>query len=366
MGNCQTKKATTDAVAPGSSEHHKRSNNVAEHSRQKQTDASPPQNIATTASDTEPATPEKAEPSTAASASGVVSVNQSPSHDAVVQELDQAVSKAASKDSTIQSGGDFVTRESSAKSSVIVPLAPTAEASTVVNAAVSGSRSRSMGGVTNDVDGNEEQDDHASMWETTVVTQEQEKPKSFMDQIDAFRDSCCGVGGGQDRGITTDDEDAEVEEEAAARIETANSSSAMKSVGQEVSPVNSEEGEKTVNATAYPMPDDHEGKDDLEKERSSVSRGSASTSFLSRMRSKASTAGPTASSKDSSTVLRSVSTSSVVSNPNDPNYKVKRKLNKKLREIEALEKKDPDTLTPEQKEKLESKESVLQSLQDLE
>lgn len=48
--------------------------------------------------------------------------------------------------------------------------------------------------------------------------------------------------------------------------------------------------------------------------------------------------------------------------PSSPNYKKKRKLTKKLREIEALEAKDQETLTDEQKEKLTTKETVLESL----
>lgn len=47
----------------------------------------------------------------------------------------------------------------------------------------------------------------------------------------------------------------------------------------------------------------------------------------------------------------------------DPNYKKVRKLNKKLREIEAIEAKDKDLLTKEQLEKLSTKDSVLQSLE---
>lgn len=49
----------------------------------------------------------------------------------------------------------------------------------------------------------------------------------------------------------------------------------------------------------------------------------------------------------------------------DPNYKQKRKLSKKLREIEAIEAKDKELLTKEQLEKLATKESVLQSIAEL-
>jgi len=59
---------------------------------------------------------------------------------------------------------------------------------------------------------------------------------------------------------------------------------------------------------------------------------------------------------------RAASTASSVVSSNDPNYKQKRKLNKKLREIEALEVKDSESLTIDQKEKLETKDEVLQSL----
>jgi len=48
--------------------------------------------------------------------------------------------------------------------------------------------------------------------------------------------------------------------------------------------------------------------------------------------------------------------------PKSPNYKKKRKLIKKVREIEALEAKDPESLTPEQLQKMASKDSVLESL----
>jgi hypothetical protein len=52
--------------------------------------------------------------------------------------------------------------------------------------------------------------------------------------------------------------------------------------------------------------------------------------------------------------------------PSDPNFKLKRKLAKKLRQIELLEQKGNDDLTPEQLVKIESKTNVLESLQELE
>jgi hypothetical protein len=68
MGNCQTKKATRDAVAssPSSGQDEQKLH------------AAVPREAATNASDTEPTTPEKAEGPTSV-------VSQSPSQDAVVQ-----------------------------------------------------------------------------------------------------------------------------------------------------------------------------------------------------------------------------------------------------------------------------------------
>lgn len=52
--------------------------------------------------------------------------------------------------------------------------------------------------------------------------------------------------------------------------------------------------------------------------------------------------------------------------PSNPNFKLKRKLTKKLRQIEGLEQKGKDNLTPEQLVKIDSKRNVLESLQELE
>jgi hypothetical protein len=351
MGNCQTKKATSDAVAPASGHQERKIN----------TDV-----VTNTGSDTDPATPEKAESSKSI-------FTQSPSQDAVVQ-LNQVVSKASSRDSSnaanhvggsaIESG--TLDRHSSTKSSsVLVPLAPSVDASTVVSgkSAIANSYSQQYpkeGEKRDHDDDDDDYDDDTRMFERqneyNVESSIDKTSNSFMDKLDAFRDSCCGGGAAASQSGTRQREMIEREDDDDTEDKMEDEKTQLRiNRNQNVSPAESiEEDVSMIDAAAYPMPDTEES---LQKEPSSVSRGS---SFFSRVRSKnkESTATvPASVSRDSSAVL------SVASD--DPNYKQKRKLNKKLREIEALESKDPDNLTPEQREKVESKASILQSLKEL-
>lgn len=362
MGNCQTKKATRDAVAssPSSGQDEQKLH------------AAVPREAATNASDTEPTTPEKAEGPTSV-------VSQSPSQDAVVQSAVEddhqgVLSKAISRDSrsssvvanhgagstVVSTGGDDFQRDSSAKSSVLIPLDPTVDASTVVSAS---GKSRSGQSFNKDGEQQEEGGDNESfMGNETVFTREEEKSKSFMDKLDTLRDSCCGGGGGSGTAtLNAEQYDMQYEQEKDNDQDDATADMSRNKNSHLSTTISRSEDEKSaIAAETYPMPETGES---LEKEPSSVSK--RTTSFMSRVRSKASGVNM-ASSKDSA-AQRSVESSSVVTaDTDDPNYKQKRKLNKKLREIEVLESKDPDSLTPEQREKLESKASVLQSLKELE
>jgi hypothetical protein len=60
--------------------------------------------------------------------------------------------------------------------------------------------------------------------------------------------------------------------------------------------------------------------------------------------------------------IPTITSASISLDPSEPNYKSKRKLVKKLRQIEALESKDRSSLTQEQIEKIATKPSVLESL----
>jgi hypothetical protein len=363
MGNCQTKKATRDAVAGSTTPSSEQQQQRNQQEQKLQNKA--PREAATTASDTEPTTPEKEQTSPSV-------VTQSPSQDAVVQSAadDHAVlAEANSRDSkssvaashgggsTVVSTGSNFQRDSSAKSSVIVPLDPTVDASTVVSA----SGKSGLGQSSNNENGHEEDEEELeSLANGTTFTRE-EKSKSFMDQLDALRDSCCGGGAvaGATGGTLNAQYDMQNEEQDTTDAEVSRNKSDN---NMTMDASHSEDEEKSmIAADVYPMPETGES---LEKDPSSVSRGT--TSFMSRIRSKASGVN-TGSSKDSSAVRLAASSSGVTAtSSDDPNYKQKRKLNKKLREIEVLESKDPDSLTPEQREKLESKASVLQSLKELE
>jgi hypothetical protein len=132
----------------------------------------------------------------------------------------------------------------------------------------------------------------------TEVT-EVEKPKSFMDTVDGFYDKICGAEVGSDREQNP--------------YNVVQNSSIVSESTSSIVPVLSADSTEAASTVASAAP---------------------------------STGLPRAAS----------TTSSVVS------YKQQRKLNKKLREIEAIEAKDPESLTPEQTEKLATKEEVLQSL----
>mmetsp|Transcript_9900 Transcript_9900/g.18615 ORF Transcript_9900/g.18615 Transcript_9900/m.18615 type:complete len:335 (-) Transcript_9900:182-1186(-) len=332
MGNCQTKKATSGAVAapPASSSDQRK----------------PREATSTNASDTEPGTPEKAN----------VVVLPSQSHDAVVQSAISADASHGGAESTIISARSDLHRDSSAKSSVVVPLAPTVDASTVVSASAKTQKRR--GDATNKEDEYDDYDEDDSFLANETVTTREEQPKSFMDQLDSLRDSCCGGGAGAGAASATLNEqyndamqnENDKEEETTSRNMTTTHSE-------------EEEDDETPNVAAdtYPLPGTGES---LEKEQSSVSKGG--NSFMSRMRSNSSTkeSGVNKAASNDSSAIQSLASSSV--GTNDPNYKQKRKLNKKLREIAVLEAKDFDSLTVEEREKMESKASVMQSLKELE
>lgn len=160
--------------------------------------------------------------------------------------------------------------------------------------------------------------------EETIV---EEKPKSFMDKVDAFRDSCCGVSAsatGVDKvkedsilvsGKDEPEDDEEAEEEASAVTEKAESV------------LVSEEQEPPTTESVVEKPSDE------------VTEPVVAT--------------------DTAPVIQPKFRS--------PTFKERRKLKKKLREIEAIEEKKAtgEELTNDQLEKLASKDDVLEHLNTL-
>jgi len=272
MGNCQGKKAA----------------NVETTARSK--DVNTPKTVVESPlqPETQPATPEKetvaAAPSVAKSASEAVSL---------------AVSQSASKDTTVFTTG-AETAVSAAETADEMPRSSTAKS------AVSTVPSADETAVT-------ATDQSLAHLESNLQTMptdftEVEKETSFLDKVDAFRDSCCGADG------------------AAPAARDNNTSEVV-------------ESSSGVYAAA--------SEDDTEAPSTVVPGVSADGTDAS-----ASAVGFSQSSSMASSVISS----------NDPNYKQKRKLTKKLREIEAIEAKDHESLSPDQQEKLATKEEVLRSL----
>ena len=137
---------------------------------------------------------------------------------------------------------------------------------------------------------------------------EVERENYFLDKVDAFRDSCCGAGAD---GAAIDNNTSEAVESSPS-ISTTFSKAETEAPSTVVPVVSTAETEAAASAVGF--------------------------------------------SKSSSTA------SSAVTSSNDPNYKQKRKLTKKLREIEAIEAKDPAEITPDQQDKLAKKNEVLQNL----
>jgi hypothetical protein len=137
---------------------------------------------------------------------------------------------------------------------------------------------------------------------------EVERENSFLNKVDAFRDSCCGAGAD---GAAIDNNTSEAVESSPS-VSTTFSKAETEAPSTVVPVVSTAETEAAASAVGF--------------------------------------------SKSSSTA------SSAVTSSNDPNYKQKRKLTKKLREIEAIEAKDPAEITPDQQDKLAKKNEVLQNL----
>lgn len=151
--------------------------------------------------------------------------------------------------------------------------------------------------------------------ETTIPTEvaevEVEKPKGFMDKVDAFRDSCCGVSGGAE--VAAAATTTEVVDNPAVTEEVAETPAEKVEESKDEEPV-AEPEEPEAPVEEVPVPEE-----------------------------KPAPVAPTPSFRS-------------------PNFKQKRKLKKKLREIEAIEQKDPATLSEDQKQKLATKDEIVQSL----
>lgn len=277
MGNCQGKKAANVATTA------------------KSMDVNTPKQVVESP-ETQPATPEK---ETVAAA---LSVAKSTSKDVSVAV---PVSQVARKDGTVFTTGagtvvstaetaNEMPRSSTAKSAV--SYAPSADESAVTTEYVS---------------------PESNIQTMPTDFTEVERENSFLDKVDAFRDSCCGAGA----------DGAAIDNSTSEAVES------LPSVSTTVS-----KAETEAPSTVVPVV--------------SVAETEAAAS-TAETEAAASAVG---FSKSSSTA------SSVVISSNDPNYKQKRKLTKKLREIEVIEAKDPAEITPDQQEKLAKKNEVLQSL----
>ena len=167
--------------------------------------------------------------------------------------------------------------------------------------------------------------DNSPTLETEVIETEVESKKGLISKVDAIRDSCCGVPPADVDVDTNGDVIETAPSEAASEVPTAAVT-------------------KDPSGTEAEAEAANEAPSLAAKSRSEVS--------------KATSAAP-------SVAVSTVSSADFTLDASDPNYKKKRKLLKKLREIEAIESKDQDSLTPDQKQKLGTKDNVLQSLTDL-
>jgi hypothetical protein len=282
MGNCQGKKGANVATTAS-------------------TDVNTPKQVVKSSPqpETQPATPEK---ETVAAA---LSVAKSASEDVSVP-----VPQAASKDGTVFTTGAG-TVASTAETANAMPRSSTAK-----SAAVSYAPSADETAVTDSYSYVSPESNIQTM--PTDFT-EVERENSFLDKVDAFRDSCCGAGADGAASAARDNSTSEA-------VESSPSVSAAFS-----------KAETEASSTVVPVVSADE------------TEAAASTNETEAA---ASAVGFSKSSSMASSVVSS----------NDPNYKQKRKLTKKLREIEAIEAKDPEEITPDQQEKLAKKEEVLQSL----
>ena len=169
--------------------------------------------------------------------------------------------------------------------------------------------------------------------EETIV---EEKPKSFMDKVDAFRDSCCGVSASATATAAATTTTADVDVDTYEQDE--------KEKEQE------EEEEEASTATEKVKPSSEETVDASEEAMDEVTVPTATVA---------------ADTKDTTTT-----TAATVSAPpkfKSPTFKQRRKLKKKLREIEVIEEKkaNGEELTQDQLEKLASKDDVVAHLNTL-
>lgn len=162
--------------------------------------------------------------------------------------------------------------------------------------------------------------------ETAVVVEETTRPKTFMEKVDAFRDSCCGVvsltATGSGSVATTTNKEVEVE-----------------------TPVVEEVTQVMEVPVADPEPEppvvEEEGVEELrEEEEEPVPPQPAPTPVAAK------------ASNSNGNVFRS------------PNFQQRRKLKKKLREITAIEEKQAkgEELMQDQLDKLASKVEILAKL----
>jgi len=249
--------------------------------------------------ETQPTTPEK---ETVAAA---LSVAKSASKDVSVAV---PVPQVARKDGTVFTTGAG-TVVSTAETANEMPRSSTAKS------AVSYAPSANETAVTTDTHSYVSPESNIQTMPTDFT--EVERENSFLDKVDAFRDSCCGAGA----------DGAAIDNSTSEAVESLPSVSTTFSKAETEAP-----------STVVPVV--------------SVAETEAAAS-TAETEAAASAVG---FSKSSSTA------SSVVISSNDPNYKQKRKLTKKLREIEVIEAKDPAEITPDQQEKLAKKNEVLQSL----
>ena len=179
----------------------------------------------------------------------------------------------------------------------------------------------------------------------TVYGRDREANGGFMDKIENFRDACCAPSttpaDNGARGIGIDDDNNE-------DVIDTNPSDSEDMLNTAPSAVRDRSTISNASSAALKFTTTSEDEADETEASSDAIEAVRSPSNFSRAR---------------SAVSRNRSTNSVAS---DSNYKEKRKLNKKLREIEAIEGKDQDELTEDQMDKLATKKSVLQSLAELE
>lgn len=273
MGNCQGKKAANVATT------------------EKSMDVNTPKQVVESP-DTQPATPEKE------TVGAALSVAQSAGTDDAVA-VTVTIPQVASKDGTVFTTGAG-TVVSSAESANEMPRTSTAKS------AVSYAPTADETAVTTETYSYESPESNIQTMPTDFT--EVERENSFLNKVDAFRDSCCGAGAD---GAAIDNNTSEAVESSPS-ISTTFSKAETEAPSTVVPVVSTAETEAAASAVGF--------------------------------------------SKSSSTA------SSAVTSSNDPNYKQKRKLTKKLREIEAIEAKDPAEITPDQQDKLAKKNEVLQNL----